>query len=113
MSSIKNNSIYDLSNSDAIEILLSKVHLKLCSPSSTPQLGCYKIPEAETLTLHPRIQRNKMIKLCAKRCLQYCRRGFTSVASSFKHGWEEQNKVVLGFVFMGGWFGQSIISKVL
>ncbi|KAL0686733.1 hypothetical protein Bca4012_086410 [Brassica carinata] len=47
-----------------------------------------------------------MIKLCAK----YCRRGFTSVASSFKHGWEEQNKVVLGFVFMGGWFGQSIIN---
>ncbi|KAH0900645.1 LOW QUALITY PROTEIN: hypothetical protein HID58_040148 [Brassica napus] len=49
-----------------------------------------------------------MIKLCAK----YCRRGFTSVASSFKHGWEEQNKVVLGFVFMGGWFGQSIISSL-
>ncbi|KAF3604332.1 hypothetical protein F2Q69_00032772 [Brassica cretica] len=47
-----------------------------------------------------------MIKLCAK----YCRRGFTSVASSFKHGWEEQNKVVLGFVFMGGWFGQSFIN---
>ena len=55
------------------------------------------------------------MKKQAQTILANVRRGFSSiasspVASSFKHVWKEQNKFVLGFVFMGGWFAQSIIS---
>ncbi|CAN7068727.1 unnamed protein product [Brassica oleracea var. botrytis] len=56
-----------------------------------------------------------MMKKQAQTILANVRRGFSSiasspVASSFKHVWKEQNKFVLGFVSMGGWFAQSIIN---
>lgn len=50
--------------------------------------------------------------------LQYGRRGISSVAASpmssrVKHVWENQNKLVLGLAFFGGWFAKASISMVL
>ncbi|CAN6918518.1 unnamed protein product [Brassica oleracea] len=47
--------------------------------------------------------------------LQYGRRGISSIASSpmssrVKHAWEEQDKLVLGLAFIGGWFGKALIN---
>nr|VDD48165.1 unnamed protein product [Brassica oleracea] len=49
--------------------------------------------------------------------MQYCRKGISSVASSpmstrVKHAWEEQDKLVLGLAFIGGWFSKALISMV-
>ncbi|KAH0940830.1 uncharacterized protein LOC117132190 isoform X2 [Brassica rapa] len=46
---------------------------------------------------------------------KYGRRGISSIASSplssrVKHAWEEQNKLVLGLAFIGGWFVKANIN---
>ncbi|CAN7069257.1 unnamed protein product [Brassica oleracea var. botrytis] len=56
------------------------------------------------------------LKYCLfRRDMQYCRKGISSVASSpmstrVKHAWEEQDKLVLGLAFIGGWFSKALIS---
>ncbi|KAF2542642.1 hypothetical protein F2Q68_00028978 [Brassica cretica] len=47
--------------------------------------------------------------------MQYCRKGISSIASSpmstrVKHAWEEQDKLVLGLAFIGGWFVKANIN---
>ncbi|KAH0940833.1 hypothetical protein HID58_000470 [Brassica napus] len=46
---------------------------------------------------------------------KYFRKGISSIASSplssrVKHAWEEQNKLVLGLAFIGGWFVKANIN---
>ncbi|KAL0687048.1 hypothetical protein Bca4012_086725 [Brassica carinata] len=46
---------------------------------------------------------------------KYCRKGISSIASSplssrVKHAWEEQDKLVLGLAFIGGWFSKALIN---
>ncbi|KAH0940831.1 hypothetical protein HID58_000468 [Brassica napus] len=46
---------------------------------------------------------------------EYFRKGISSIASSplssrVKHAWEEQNKLVLGLAFIGGWFVKANIN---
>ncbi|KAH0940832.1 hypothetical protein HID58_000469 [Brassica napus] len=52
--------------------------------------------------------------LC-RRDMQYCRKGISSIASSpmstrVKHAWEEQDGLVLGLAFFGGWFVKASIN---
>ncbi|CAF2147300.1 unnamed protein product [Brassica napus] len=47
--------------------------------------------------------------------MQYCRKGISSIASSpmstrVKHAWEEQDGLVLGLAFFGGWFVKASIN---
>ncbi|XP_033141886.1 uncharacterized protein LOC117132188 isoform X1 [Brassica rapa] len=46
---------------------------------------------------------------------KYCRKGISSIASSpmstrVKHAWEEQDGLVLGLAFFGGWFVKASIN---
>ncbi|KAH0900939.1 hypothetical protein HID58_040442 [Brassica napus] len=57
-----------------------------------------------------------LAKYClCRRDMQYCRKGISSIASSplssrVKHAWEEQDKLVLGLAFIGGWFSKALIN---
>uniref|UniRef100_M4D4J8 Uncharacterized protein n=1 Tax=Brassica campestris TaxID=3711 RepID=M4D4J8_BRACM len=56
-----------------------------------------------------------MLPFLGNTLAKYGRRGISSIASSplssrVKHAWEEQNKLVLGLAFIGGWFVKANIN---
>ncbi|CAN6918498.1 unnamed protein product [Brassica oleracea] len=56
-----------------------------------------------------------MMKQAQTILVKYCRKGISSIASSpmstrVKHAWEEQDKLVLGLAFIGGWFVKANIN---